>query len=522
MSNLKGKLLLDEDDVSLNSQDSRALLNSDEKNINSPFLEFSNIKKHPMWNIAWLAMAWALTLTTSTLLNSIGPLSAKRLNCSDQAATFTVGTFLFGAAFSSVPSGWLFRKLGRFAGFSVGCLCQVVGGVIGYFAMTLEWPSFLFTGCFLVGLGQGLGQFYRFSAIELSPDNFKANAVTYVLTGGVLAAYLGPLVADNSIDLFKQEYVGSFMFMSVIGITNWLILFLVNFPKVNKKVDDKDNDIDNDTDEVNLIGWKPGKKPISQTVVRTTSEIVKQPAFIIACMVATLAHTIMIMLMSCVTLSMTYYGYDFTQCSLVMTLHFMGMFGPGFISGSFILTSGPLVVSLFGGVLLVGSVVSFSIGTEMWNFITGMILCGIGWNFSFSSGTVMLTRCYLPHEATSVQAINDAILFSVAGTGSLISGAIFAYYGWQTLIYVTSTLIVANLVLFFLAWGFRSTMEEDIKEEIPISGSNGSDQSRTKTRYPQFSHSVDQFIRKLSIADEYSDLSGQSGEVEYVRSISVA
>lgn len=498
--------------------DSRSLLNSDEKNINSPFLEFSNIRKHPMWNIGWLALAWAFTLTTSTLLNSIGPLSAKRLNCSDQAATFTVGTFLFGAAFSSVPSGWLFSKLGRFAGFSVGCLCQVSGGIVGYFAMTLEWPSLLFSGCFLIGLGQGLGQFYRFSAIELSPDNFKANAVTYVLTGGVLAAFLGPYLANNSNYLFSQEYIGSFMVMSFIGITNWLILFFVNFPKVKKIKQLKEND-----SEINLIGWKPGTKPVSQTAIRSTGQIVKQPAFIIACMVATLAHTIMIMLMSCVTLSMTFYGYNFGQCSLVMTLHFMGMFGPGFISGSFILKSGPLVVSLFGGFMLVASVIVFSIGTDMWNFITGMILCGIGWNFSFSSGTVMLTRCYLPHEATSVQAINDAILFSVAGIGSLVSGAIFSYYGWQTLIYVTSTLIVANLVLFFLAWGFRSTMDENIKEEIPISGSNGSDQSRTKTRYPQFSHSVDQFIRKLSIADEYSEISSQEGqEVEYVRSMSVA
>ncbi len=34
-----------------------------------------------------------------------------------------------------------------------------------------------------------------------------------------------------------------------------------------------------------------------------------------------------------------------------------------------------------------------------------------------------------PSEATEVQAINDFILFTVAGAGSLISGVIYADFG---------------------------------------------------------------------------------------------
>lgn len=46
-----------------------------------------------------------------------------------------------------------------------------------------------------------------------------------------------------------------------------------------------------------------------------------------------------------------------------------------------------------------------------------------------------------PDEATAVQAVNDFVLFSVAGAGSLLSGAIYAAYGWLVLIYVVSVLV---------------------------------------------------------------------------------
>ena len=56
----------------------------------------------------------------------------------------------------------------------------------------------LFIGCLCVGFGQGIGQFYRFSAVEISPADYKDKAVSFVLTGGVLAAFLGPISASYS------------------------------------------------------------------------------------------------------------------------------------------------------------------------------------------------------------------------------------------------------------------------------------------------------------------------------------
>ncbi len=87
-------------------------------------------------------------------IKTIGPLAADHIGLSDVLSPFTVGIFLIGAAVSSVPSGWLFRKYGRAGGFSIGCWCQVAGSVCGGFAMIVENAFFLFTACFFIGLGQ--------------------------------------------------------------------------------------------------------------------------------------------------------------------------------------------------------------------------------------------------------------------------------------------------------------------------------------------------------------------------------
>jgi hypothetical protein len=51
-----------------------------------------------------------------------------------------------------------------------------------------------------------------------------------------------------------------------------------------------------------------------------------------------------------------------------------------------------------------------------------------------------------PKEATEVQAVNDFVLFTIAGAGSLLSGEIYAIWGWSVLIYVASGLVSEPMV----------------------------------------------------------------------------
>lgn len=136
----------------------------------------------------------------------------------------------------------------------------------------------MFAGCFCVGLGQGLGQFYRFAAVEVASDDHKSKAVTFVLTGGVLAAFLGPSSANYTKDFFSDEYAGSFLSMGLIGLLNWAVVSLVNFPPP--------------LDEAEAIA--AGKGSVRKRKSRPLMEICSTPIFILSCTVATIAHTVMV------------------------------------------------------------------------------------------------------------------------------------------------------------------------------------------------------------------------------------
>eukprot|EP01039_Chlorochromonas_danica_P002280 gene2280-2495_t len=514
---------------------------------------FESWQKSPYWNIVLLALAWALTLSTSTLLTTVGPLSAKDLGQPNAMASFTIGIFLVGAAFSSVPSGWLFRTYGRFWGFTLGCLFQFIGSALGVLALLTREAVWLYMGCFSIGLAQGLGQFYRFSAVEITPPHLKSRAVTYVLSGGIIAAFLGPTSATYSVHIFDKDYMGSYAMVAVFAILNQFVLHFVNFPPrasavatvgakqeysrilsaggddeagvnaeviqgvnpIHDKEDQQhqqqhhdDNDDDDEDDE------QPERSP--SFVRRTTWQIVTQPMFVLSCAIATLAHTIMVMLMSNVTLDMEDHGYGFSMTSLVMELHFFAMFSPGFISGRMIEKYGSLFVSFLGGFLFAGSSVVLAIDTASWNYVLGMILLGVAWNFSFSAGTVMLTSSYDPREATEVQAVNDFLLFSVAGGGSLGSGFIYSAAGWLVLIYVCSGMMLAYLMLFVTAWGGKET--DDGLEEALVPDSKSTESDAT-IRVTKVENSI---LRGLSFSSRLDGRAESTDVFTPVRTISVA
>lgn len=353
------------------------------------------MRESPYWNIILLALAWALTLSTSTLLTTVGPLSASNLDASNSLAAFTIGVFLIGAAVSSVPSGWLFRTYGRFWGFTLGCLFQFLGSALGTLALGSGEIVWLYLGCFSIGLAQGLGQFYRFSAVEITPPELKSRAITYVLSGGIIAAFLGPTSASYSSNMLDKEYMGSFIMVAIFAGLNVLVLVLVKFPpppsKDVKNFKTGSVQSSSESHSTSSIHTNPNDP---ENHIRPMKEIIQQPIFILACTIATLAHTIMVMVMSNTPIDMKDHDYSVNTTSIVMELHFFAMFAPGFFSGKLIERYGPFIVAMIGGLLFAGSSVVFLVGSELWNFIMGMMLLGVAWNFSFSAGTVMLTTSY--------------------------------------------------------------------------------------------------------------------------------
>jgi MFS family permease len=202
----------------------------------------------------------------------------------------------------------------------------------------------------------------------------KSVAVTYVLSGGIFAAVLGPTLAKYSSQVLLAHYTGCFLVMGILGFINWAVLSQVSFPRVERV-----------EDQTGLEEEQPQPRPLRL--------IISQPLFILSCSVATIAHTVMVMIMSNCALSMSD-EYSLGSASLVLEMHFLAMFAPGFFSGLLIKQHGPFRISMTGAFIFALSSFFFAFGTALWNYYGGMILLGIAWNLSYSSATIMLTGCY--------------------------------------------------------------------------------------------------------------------------------
>lgn len=385
-------------------------------------------KKSPYWNIILLALAWAFTLSTSTLLTTVGPLSAQYLGYSTSVASSTIGVFLFGAAMSSIPSGWLFRTLGRYLGFTMGCGFQILGCILGCIALAFRSVELLLLGCFSIGLAQGLGQFYRFYVVEVTPEDLKSRAVTYVLTGGIIAAFLGPYVATHSVKLLPIDYFGSYMMIALFAMLNQVVVSFTTFspPVSSLPVPDEEQQImlvinENESTYNNTSSYDTFSLPTAEAKItenehekqkqnvivlgeeslemRPTLEIITTPIFLFSCLVATLAHTMMVMIMSTISLEVMSVYSSSTSLALqytayIMQLHFLAMFAPGFFTGLLIEYFGSFLIALVGGIIFLLALFILTVQQQFLNYLIGMMLLGLGWNFSFSAGTVMLTTCY--------------------------------------------------------------------------------------------------------------------------------
>jgi hypothetical protein len=65
------------------------------------------------------------------------------------------------------------------------------------------------------------------------------------------------------------------------------------------------------------------------------------------------------------------------------------------------------------------------------NFVTALVLLGLGWNFLFVGGTTLFTSSYSGAEKAVAQGRNDFLVFGTVT--ALGSGALHHAFGWDAI-----------------------------------------------------------------------------------------
>ncbi|MCQ3971436.1 MFS transporter, partial [Klebsiella pneumoniae] len=107
------------------------------------------------------------------------------------------------------PLAGLMQRRGRRAGFLIGALAGVLGGLISALSLWLDSFTLLCLGALPIGAYQASAMYYRFAALEAVSEAFKGRATACVIGGGVLAALIAPTLGHLVRDLASVPFAGT-------------------------------------------------------------------------------------------------------------------------------------------------------------------------------------------------------------------------------------------------------------------------------------------------------------------------
>ena len=370
-----------------------------------------------------LALAQALLTTGNILLVAVSALIGKQLASHPALVTAPVASQFLGLILATLPAAFLMQKLGRKKVFVIGNVFGIIGALVAIQAL-LSASLLLFTlGIFLTGIAIGIAQQYRFAALDECRAESHAKAISVVMSGGVLAAFIGPNLAIWSQNWFSQNvYVGAFVGLAVLYVL--ALLLIVCLP---------------------LKSHTLAKQATAE--VRTYRELWQQPLFVAAIASGAIGYGVMVFLMTATPLAMHHHDYAFPDIAVVIQWHVLGMFVPSFFTGHLIKKHGLKPIIMLGCTLLIISALINLFGQSYVHFFTSLVLLGIGWNFTFIGATQLVSLTYRPQEKGKVQGMNDFLVFTTAAIASLFAGQTVETIGWIWVNLISLPLIVVAMLL---------------------------------------------------------------------------
>jgi len=374
-------------------------------------------------NIALLGICQALTQSGNTLMFASSALAVLTIVGADQRmwANLPVTMQHLGVMLSVFPASMLMMRRGRKFGFRTGSLFGMAGASCAAIGLQLGSFPVMCLGGLLLGTAVANMQLYRFAAVELAPVSYRAKAISYVTSGGVIAGIIGPTLARWTPDLWQPLFQASFVAVVIIHGIVFTILGFIEFPVV--KAED------------------------ASGPQRPLLEIVTQPAYMVAAAGAMIAFGVMSFVMAASPLAIVQCGLSKSEAPVTIFVHVMGMFVPAFFTGHLIQRFGVFNMMLAGIALLIGGVAVALLGTTEWHFRIALGLNGAGWNFLFVGATTLLTTTYRPAERGKAQAFNDFMVFGTTATASLMASVVLEVKGWAFLNYLAFALVCIALVV---------------------------------------------------------------------------
>ena len=382
-------------------------------------------------NLLLLATCQGLMLSCTSLTMTTSALVGVMLAPTPVLATLPLGLAYLCIMMTVIPASFLMKHYGRRAGFALGGSFGLFGGTISAAGIYQSSFTLFCTGSALFGIANGFSHFYRFAAAEIVDESYKSRAISWVLAGGLVAAFIGPNAAGLTRELIPQAlFSASYALIALFCIGIIVIQLFIRIPMPSSKE--------------------------TQSPGRSIGFVLTRPAFLVAVLCAMIAYGTMNLLMTATPLAMDHRQMAFTETAFVIQWHIVGMFAPSFFTGNLINRFGVLKIMFVGALALISCALIALSGQMYTHFLVGLILLGIGWNFLYIGATTLLTEVYQPSEKALIQGINEFMVFSATAFTALISGYLHHRLGWEALNrYTLPVVIFAAGIVVLLGWQLR-------------------------------------------------------------------
>jgi MFS family permease len=377
-------------------------------------------------NLPILSASQAMAGAGPAMVILLGGLIGSSIAPNPSMATLPVSVLIVGVALFSIPASMIMRKVGRKRGFMGASLIACLGALLAAYAISIANFNLFCLATLFIGSNIAFVQQYRFAASESVPSNFAPRAVSVVLFGGLLAGFFGPEVARLTQDMLPSGlYTGSFVALAALYA---VVIIIQSF--MEKTI----------PDQVEVIGEE---RPLKQ--------IMLQPTYMVALLAGVVSYGVMSFIMTATPIQVHQLdGFNLDATAFIIQSHILAMYLPSLFTGFMLERLGLLRVMLAGVLSLVASVlISLSIHTYI-GYWGALVMLGLGWNFLFVGGTVLLTRSYLPPERFKAQAANDFTVFGTQAFASLSAGTVLYIADWIVLNMIVLPLLLVTFIAILL------------------------------------------------------------------------
>ena len=378
-------------------------------------------------NLFVLTLSQIFSFTAAPVTVFLSGIIGSQISPLKSLSTLPMSISVVGIAIGAVIATRVMSLIGRKVGFIIASVGNCLISILAAFSIMYQsFILFCFANFFL-GVGMAFTHQYRFAAAESVEKDKVPRAISIILLGGIVSAFIGPGLANYSKNIVSEHlYVGSYLSLAVLTfIPAIFFIFYENTSKFEIKS--------------NYSG-------------RSYFELISQPRFLQAIVAAAFGYAIMTFLMTATPLSMHIMEkMSLSKTGIVIQLHVAAMFLPSLITGHLVKKYGHSNIMYAGVFLYSITIIASFFDQTFFNYLFALIFLGFGWNFLFISGTSLLALTYKEEEKFKAQGLNDFIVFSVHAIGSLSAGILIVFTSWKVM-----NLICIPLMILIILTSLRA------------------------------------------------------------------